>query len=105
MLLIDVFGWATDVDRNATLKKQLAAAIANAAVQILAEPETTYNHERRVTWARSVLASPDAPAKEADQMIWGVLGNTTIQGELGAGGTVPDSDLQFTTNSLVDTYA
>lgn len=105
MDLSTVWQWATQPDHNAELKKQLAAAIATAAVQILAEPEQTYNHERRVAWARSVLESPDAPGKVADQMVWGVLGNVTIQGELDANGTVPDNDLSFTVASLVDTYA
>lgn len=105
MQLTEVYAWATESDKNAELKKQLAAAIASAAVQILAEPNTTFNHANRVAWANSVLDNPTAPLQQADQMIWGVLGNVTIQSQLAAGGAVPDGDLQFVVNSLVDTYS
>lgn len=105
MQLVTVWEWATQPATNANLKKQLAAAIATAAVQVLAEDYKTWNHANRVTWANTVLATPDAPSEEADQFIWGVLGNVTIQGELETNGTVPDGDLQFTVASLIDTYA
>lgn len=105
MQLVDVYNWATEPAANATLMKQLAAAIATAAVQVLAEPETTYNHDKRIAWARACLATPEAPLEMANQMIWGVLGNVTVQGELQSTGVVPDGDLAFVVASLVDTYA
>lgn len=105
MLLIDVYRWGTDSSKNGDLRKQLAAAIATAAVQVLAELPETVNHADRLMWAQSVLATPDAPAAMADRMLWGALGNPAIQNELQQDGAVPDGDLQFTVNSLVNTYA
>lgn len=105
MQLSNVYTWATSTEENAEFKKQLAAAIATAAVAVLAESRDVANHDRRRVWAASVLASPNAPLDMANQMIWGVLGNTTIQGELSANGVVPDGDLAFTINSLIDVYA
>lgn len=105
MNLTDIYDWATAPDQRAILHKQLAAAIASAAVQVLSEDVKTFNHGNRVAWASRVLLTPDAPGKMADQMVWGVLGNATILGELAANRTVPDGDMQFTVNSLIDVYA
>jgi hypothetical protein len=84
----------------------LAAAIAAAAVGVLSESPDFHNHPNRLSWAKRVLISPDAPGTMADQMIWGVLGNVTIQAELEAeGSVVPDGDLEFSVGQLIDTYA
>lgn len=106
MLLLEVYAWATGGHANGDLKNQLAAGIAVAAVNVLAESTDAHNHANRVLWAKRVLNSPQSPLDMANQMIWGVLGNTTIQGELAAeGSVVPDGDLFFVIASLVDTYA
>jgi len=106
MLLIDVYAWATQPDQNATLKRQLAAAIASAAVQVLSEDPVTPNNTNRQLWAKRVLATPTAPLGMADQMIWGCLGNVAIQNELAAPGShVPDSDLEYCVSTLIDVYS
>lgn len=106
MLLVDVYRWATPADpQNQDLKKQLAAAIAIAAVQVLSEATSTTNHANRILWAKRAIATANAPHDMALQMIWGVMANVAIQNEITASGTVPDGDMQFTVNSLVDTYA
>jgi hypothetical protein len=99
MTLAEVYSWATDTTRNATLKQQIASALAVAAVNVLAESGNTDYHLLRAAWAKSVLASSDAPLELANKYIWGVLGNPSIQASLESSGAVSDSDLQFTVNS------
>lgn len=78
---------------------RVIVAVATAAQQVLAEAPSTVNHTARVAWAK--LALKDA-ALMADEMMWGVVGNPTIQ-NLAAGST--DNDIQFVVNSLIDTFA
>ena len=105
MQLTNVYDWATLDQANANLKKQIAAAIAVAAVNVLAEPIATEHHMERAAWARKVLATSTSPLEEATQMIWGVLGNATIQNDLQTNGATTDANVQFVVDSLVDTYA
>jgi hypothetical protein len=106
MNLVDVYAWATQPDKNAALCKQLAAAVAVAAVQVLSEVATYPNHANRLLWAKRVLLTPAAPLAMADQMVWGVLGNATVQGELAATPfAVPDGDMQFVVSTLIDVYS
>jgi hypothetical protein len=104
--LIDVYGFAVEPAQNADLKKQLAAAIATAAVQILSESKDTANYDDRHTWAKRAIATPAGPGLMADQMIWGFLGNATVQADLGADPpAVDDGAVQFVVNTLINVYA
>lgn len=106
MLLADMFKWAAPSQpSNEDLRKQLAAAIAMAAVAVLTESANTANHANRLTWAKRVIATRDAPIQMADQMAWGLLGNATIQAALATTGVAADSDVSFVVASLIDVYA
>ncbi len=106
MTLIQMYTWAVGVTlQSQNLRYQIAAALAIAAVAVLNEATNTANHANRLVWATSILATAQAPLEAANQVIWGVLGNPTIQGELAASGTAPDGDVQFVVNGLVNTYA
>ncbi len=42
----------------------------------------------------------------ADQMVWGLLGNTTIQNTIADDGLVSDYDVQYVvSNNLINVYA
>lgn len=106
MSLILMYTWAVGVTtQSQNLRMQIASALAVAAVQVLNEATNTTNHAARLVWASSILATAKAPLEAANQVIWGVLGNTTIQAELVATGTAVDGDVQFQVDSLVNTYA
>jgi hypothetical protein len=75
---------------------RVGVAIAHAAVDVLAELP---NNGARRAWAVRALANIDG---EAARMVWGVLANPTIA--LDPDGA-DDGAVQFTVNSLVNTYA
>lgn len=81
------------------LRNRLTAACATAAQDVLNESTGTSNHEQRVKWAYAALAN--APAM-AESMMWGLIGNATIQT---AGEAATDGDIQFVCNGLINTYA
>ncbi len=106
MLLIDIYSWATQPAQNTVLVKQLTAAIATAAVQVIAESADIPNHAGRILWAKRVLATASSPGEMAQEMIWGLLGNGTIQADITATGTCSDYDVQYVvTNNLINVYA
>ena len=84
--------------QSQTLKPRMVVACVKAAQDILNEDTGTADHAKRVLWARSALTAPDGMA---ERMLWGVLGNSTIQG---SGDSASDSDIQFTVNSLIHIY-
>lgn len=82
-------------------QKRINYAMVTSAVQICSEDTTTPSHTYRVAFARKVL--------DADYSIphvtMAVLVNSSIAAEGSIGGqspaySIPDSDLQFTVNSL-----
>jgi hypothetical protein len=85
--------------RNTTLKDKVSVAVAVAAQDVRNEAENTPNHRARRRWADMASVNPEAIA---EQMMWAVLGNPTIQTN---GEESPDSDVQFVVNGLVDVFA
>lgn len=100
MALTDIYDAAVPADSR--LRKQIAAAVHKAAVDVRNEATNTANHARRLTWADKVLNNPDGPAFWAGVFVWGVLENATIVASPGA---ATDNDVQFVVNSLIDRYA
>lgn len=82
-----------------TLKNRVASAIAKAAQDVLNEDPGTTNHANRVIWANSALLDARSVA---ERMMWGVVGNATIQT---SGEASTDNDIQFVINGLIDTFA
>ncbi len=81
------------------LKARVAAAIADAAQDVLNELSATDNHENRLVWAKDSLVNAEA---SAERMFWGVLGNATIQS---SGNSATDGDIQYIVNGLINTFA
>lgn len=84
---------------SSDLMNRTTVAVAKAAQDVLSEAQNTPNHAARLDWARAAL---DDARRMADRMLWGVLANGAIQN---SGEASSDSDIQFTVNSLIDTYA
>ncbi len=82
-----------------TLKPRVTAAVAKAAADVMNEDPGTANHAARVAWAKAALQDAQAAAEE---MLWGVVGNATIQA---SGDASTDNDIQFVVNSLVNTFS
>ena len=93
MAYTDIYNAATVADH--VLRKQVAVALAKAAVDIQNEDPATANHSQRLSWARKAA---DDPVAWAEKAIWIVLENATIQA---APTTTTDSDVQFVVNSAV----
>src|SRR5512139_1017125 len=81
-----------------TLRARTSVACVKAAQDILNEDPGTANHAQRVLWANQALS--DATAM-AEKMLWGVVGNSTIQT---SGDAATDNDLQFVVNGLIPVY-
>lgn len=84
---------------SSNLRSRLAAACAKAAQDILNEDPQTENHSLRIKWAADALLNPN---QMADRMMWGLLGNASIQS---AGEASSDNDIQYVCNGLVNTFA
>lgn len=84
---------------STSIKSRVEVAVTVAAQDILNEDGAVDNHANRVLWAQWALKNSRAAA---DQMMWGVVGNATIQTE---GDSSSDADIQFVVNGLVDTFA
>jgi hypothetical protein len=75
-----------------------------AAVNVIAESTTTANHIQRTSYAKNVVAGNFTPKTIAI----GVLTNSTIAAEAALGSadfSIPDSDIQFTVNTLFNDFA
>jgi len=83
----------------AGLRNRVAAAVAKAAMDVLNEDSGTTNHANRVIWAKDALVNADSVAT---RMMWGVLGNATIQSN---GEASSDNDVQYVVNGLINTFA
>ena len=81
MAYIDIYSAATDAAH--VLRKQVAVALHQQALVVLAENPATAGHAQRVAMAQRVLKDPMTWAGMA---IWRVLANETIAGNpTGAG--------------------
>lgn len=85
--------------RNSSLVNRVEVAVAKAAYDVRNEVPETANHANRIIWAASALVDPKTRANE---MMWQVLSNATIQA---SGQASTDNDIQFVVNSLVDSFA
>jgi hypothetical protein len=81
MAYIDIFAAATDV--NHVLRKQVAVALHQQALVVLAELPTVAEHAQRVALAQRVLKDPVTAAAVA---IWRVLANPTVAAAATAAG-------------------
>lgn len=88
-----------DLRFQGNLKPRVTAAVASAAQDVLNEDSGTANHVARVAWAKSALQDATAAAEE---MMWGVVGNATIQA---SGDASTDNDIQFVVNGLINTFS
>lgn len=81
------------------LRNKVAAAVAKAAMDVLNEDAGTTNHTARVVWAKDALINAEAVGT---RMMWGVLGNATIQA---SGDASSDNDIQYVVNGLINVFA
>jgi len=84
--------------QSQTLRPRVAVACVRAAQDILNESPATTDHAKRVAWANSSMSNADGMA---DRMMWGLIGNSTIQS---LGDAATDNDIQFVVNSLIGIY-
>lgn len=75
MAYIDIYAAATSPDH--VLRKQVAVALHQQALVVLAENAGTAGHDQRVSLAQRVLRDPITWSGIA---IWRVMGNATIAG-------------------------
>ena len=95
MSLISVYNLRT----NAEFKARVASAVAKAAFDILNESGSTEYHAERVVWAKASMADAETVA---EQMLWTVVQNATIQS---SGLDSTDNDIQFVVNSNINNFA
>lgn len=84
---------------SVTLKNRAEVAIVTAAQNILNEDPATDNHANRIIWAQWSMKNSKTAA---EQMMWGLVGNTTIQAN---GDSSTDNDIQFVIDGLIDHFA
>ena len=93
---------------NEVFLRRVASAIAKAATDVRAEDPQTQNHANRITWANRLTSTPQIQ-EEAQKMIISIAANASISGAFEGSednpASIPDGDIQFVVNSLVDTYA
>jgi len=95
MSLLSVY----NLKANAEFKARVASSVAKAAYDVLNESPGTTNHAARVVWAKAAMK--DA-APVAEQMLWTIVQNATIQS---SGTASTDNDIQFVVNSNIDYFA
>ena len=95
MAYTDIYDQA--VAAATSLKKKTAVALHKAAVDIINEDAGTALHTDRLTLANRIVSDPVA---WADKVIWKVMENATIAADPAA---ATDSDVQFVTNSMINT--
>lgn len=83
---------------NLTLRARTAVACVKAAQDVLNEDPGTTDHAKRVAWANAALSDANGMA---EKLMWGVLGNSTIQA---SGDASTDNDIQFVVNGLIPVY-
>lgn len=81
MAYTDIYTAATDA--NHVLRKQVAVAMHQQSLVVLAEATSVDNHNQRVALAQRVLKDPVGAAAVA---IWRVLSNPTVAGAPTAAG-------------------
>jgi hypothetical protein len=81
------------------LQKKCIVAVAIGAQAVLTEAQTTPNHNARMRWATNALMNAETVAQ---QMMWAVLSNGTVQA---AGNASSDNDVQYVVNVSIDLFA
>ena len=87
------------VNGTPTLKQRFLASRAKAAWDVLNEDPGTTNHADRLLWSESILDDYEAHSQEEYLRF---LSNATIQS---SGNDSTDNDIQYVTNSMLDTFA
>lgn len=100
MAYVDIYAPATD--ETHVLRKQVAVACHQAAVNVINEDPGTANHANRLRWANKTTASNAGPVNASERWIWKVLENASIQANPT---TSTDNDVQFVVNGIVDVMA
>lgn len=94
-----------NISKDTGFRGRCQYALTVASVNVLAEVNTTTNHAARVVYAKDVL---DGNAL-IPVVAMAVLTNSTIAGEATATTlpdfAIPDSDIQFSINSLFNSLA
>lgn len=85
-----------ELRQNGYFLHQAAIALSKAFTDIRNESITITNHTKRLTLT---YKNPDIIAQAIS---WDILANSTIQGYAPNAQNVPDSDMQFVINSLLD---
>lgn len=96
MAYIDTYNLRYE-SRDLTNRTEVAVTVA--AQNILNEDEATANHANRALWAQWALKNS---RQAAEQMMWGIVGNATIQAN---GDNSSDGDIQFVVDSLINSFA
>jgi hypothetical protein len=90
---------------NSGFQNRCNYALMVAAINVVAELNTTASHQQRVNYAKIVLAG----GANLLQVALAVLTNTTIAAEAVSATTpdfaIPDGDIQFAVNSLFNALA
>lgn len=86
-------------EQGGQMLARVTVAITKAAEDIYNENVEADNHAARLLWAKTSMF---APKIMADQMLWAVLQNASIQAN---GNASTDSDIQFVVNGLVERFA
>jgi hypothetical protein len=86
------------------LRRRCTSACTIKAQEILAEPPSTPNHTSRLAWAEATFRDPVA---ETEKLMWKIVQNPTLQAKqspdsIASGVIAPDTDIQFTINTVVD---
>lgn len=86
---------------NGTILQRIAVACVFAAEVVRIEAEGTKNHAKRLVWAQTAYANPDAVSRP---MLWALIGqNSGVPVEKLSG--FSDSDLQKSVDAAVDVVA
>jgi hypothetical protein len=93
---------AVELAGSIPFQVRVQAAAIKAAVSVAAEDSGTANHDRRLQLAGQVLRSPEAWGRVLAQ---GVASNASILANAMTDTEIPDSDIEYTVNSLWDAYA
>lgn len=82
-----------------SLRNRAEVAVVTAAQNVLNEDPGVTNHANRALWSHWALKNSK---KAAGQMMWGLVGNATIQSN---GDASTDADIQFVIDGLIDSFA
>lgn len=87
--------------QEADFQHKVKIYMQKGAIAVMAEPDITVNHADRVIYASKVLNGTASILEFA----LGVVTNSTIGNYIETDAAIPETDLEFTVNSLIDAFA